>query len=256
MGPVNANGTPLVGSLTVGQLKLNGNKYDNINTHFFDRKEGGSTWMWDCRPPESQLENRAKAENLFDLLVHFLEVTELGDYVGIVIKTSENEADGPGSICKSDVLKLITARVLDTKVLNVIVDGESHAPPRFVRWGPVNDANNERMPAIYMPLIPENLFVDFSEPLISNVAMTDWHDTTEHWHLWETMYKSGDNYLLFQSEFGYDDQVFHAVSSEGIPIDLLQQARSFEFPSHGTDRHPIDRWGRLLVFDRGRELLP
>ncbi len=34
MSPVNANGTPLVGSLTVGQLKLNGNQYDNlIGTH-------------------------------------------------------------------------------------------------------------------------------------------------------------------------------------------------------------------------------
>lgn len=256
MGPVNANGAPLVGSLSVGLLRLNGDRYENLDTHYFDREENGTEWTWGCRPPESGIEIREKSEELFDLLLHFLQATDLGEHIGIVIKTSDADADGPGSICKSDVLKLIAACVLETKILNVVVDGESHAAPRFVRWGPVRDADNERVPAIYIPLIPADLFVDSSEPLISNVAMTDWHDAPNHWHLWETLYKSGNNYMLFQSELGYDDQMFHAVSSDGIPIELLQHARSFEIPSEGPDRHPIDHWGRLLILDRGRALLP
>lgn len=256
MVPVNANGAPLVSSLSIGQFRIDGNRYENLDTHFFDREEVSSQWVWGCRPPEGEIETRKTSEGLFDLLLHFLNVTELGECIAIVIKTSEDDADGPGSSCKSDVLKVIAACVLETMILNVIVDGESHAAPRFVRWGPTRDANDKLVPAIYMPLIPADLFVDSSEPLISNVAMAEWHDDPEHWHLWETLYKSGDNYLLFQSELGYDDQVIHAISSEGIPTELLQYARSFELPSEGSDRHPIDRWGQLLVFDRGRELLP
>jgi len=54
--------------------------------------------------------------------------------------------------------------------------GEFHAARRLVRWGPTCDSTDGRMPAADLPLIPEDLFVEFSEPLISNVAMTDWHD--------------------------------------------------------------------------------
>lgn len=256
MVPVNANGAPLVGSLSVGQFRLDGNRYENLDTHYFDREEDGQEWTWGCRPPGGEIEVRKKADGLFDLILHFLEATDLGEYIALVMKTSEVKADGPGSICKSDVLKLIATSVLDTKILNVIVDGESHAAPRFVRWGPTRDANDERVPAIYIPLISADLFVDSSEPLISNVVTAEWHDAPDQWHLWETLYKSGDNYLLFQSELGYDDQVFHAISAQGIPAELLKHARSFELPSEGSDQHPIDHWGQLLIFDRGRELLP
>jgi hypothetical protein len=256
MGPFNANGAPLVGSLSIAQLRLNGNSYENLDTHYFDREEDGTKWVWGCRPPGGEIGNRAKAQSLSDLLINFLEVTDLGECIAIVIKTSNNDADKSGSICRSDVLKLIASCVMETKILNVVVDGESHVAPRFIRWGPVRGNNDEQMPAIYIPLIPADLFVESSEPLINNVAMTDWHEVPDHWHLWETLYKSGDNYMLFQSEFGYEDQVFYAVSSEGIPNEILQHARSFDIPSEGPDRHPIDRWGKLLVFDRGRELLP
>jgi hypothetical protein len=256
MGQINTNGAPLVGSVSIAQLKLSEDHNENLDTHFFNREDNGMEWTWECRSNEGELENRAKAGDLFDLLVHFLEVTKLSAYLAIVIKTSDNGADTSGSICTSDVLRLIALCVLETKILNVIVDGESHAAPRFVRWGPVRDENDERMPAIYIPLIPAELFVESSEPLISNVAMTDWHDAPMHWHLWETIYKSGNNYMLFQSELGHEDQMFHATSADGIPLELLKHVVSFEIPTDGPDHHPFDKWGQLLILDRGRELLP
>lgn len=66
----------------------------------------------------------------------------------------------------------------------------------------------------------------------------------------------GSNFLLFQSEFGYDDQVFVAHSDSVIPTELLANARSLSIPESGPDKHPADGWGSLLLFDRGRELLP
>jgi len=74
--------------------------------------------------------------------------------------------------------------------------------------------------------------------------------------VWEILCKSGDNHMLFHSEIGHDDQMFHAVSKSGIPAELLSYARSFEVPAEGIDRRPVDLWGQLLIFDRGRELLP
>ena len=256
MGPFNANGAPLVGSLSIAQLTLNGNKYENMDTHYFHREEQGAEWIWRCRPPRGEIEDRAKDGGLLDLLVRFLQITELGGLIGIVLETSHNVADGSGSICKGDALKLIATGTLNTKILNVVVDGRDHAAPRFIRWGPTRDANEERIPAIYVPLIPGELFVEGAEPLISNVAMTDHHNEADQWHVWETLFKSGNNFFLFQSELGHDDRVFHETSVDGIPTSLLERASSFEIPWNGTDRQPIDLWGRMLILDSGRALLP
>jgi len=256
MRPFNANGAPLVGSLSIGQFKLAGNRYENLDTHYFDREDQGTEWNWLCRPPKKEIENRAKADGLFDLLVHFLEITDLGEHIAIVIKTSDNVADSSGSICRGDALKLIATCTLETKILNVVVDGQAHAAPKFARPGPVRDTNDKSVPAIYVPLIPGELFVVGAEPLISNVAITDHHNEADQWHVWETLFKSGNNYFLFQSELGRDDRVFHESSVDGIPTSLLERASSFEIPSDGTDRQPIDLWGQLLILDSGRALLP
>jgi len=256
MNPVNANGAPLIGNLSIAQLKLAGNRYENLDTHYFHRGEQGTEWNWRCRPPKRGIENRATAPGLFDLLVQFLKNNDLGENIGIVIKTSENAADGPGSICKSDALKLIAACALHTKILNVVIDGQGHAAPKFARSGPVRDTTNKPIPAIYIPLIPGELFVVGAEPLISNVAMTDHHNEEEQWHVWETLFKSGNNYFLFQSELGHDDRVFHETSIDGIPTSLLERASSFEIPSAGPDLQPIDHWGQLLILDSARALLP
>jgi hypothetical protein len=104
---------------------------------------------------------------------------------------SNSENDGVGSLCAADVLKKLGPYFLETKILNVVLDGASHAAPRFVRWGPTRDNEDERVPAVFIPLIPEPLFVESSEPLFANVAMTDWHQETDEWHLWEVLYKSG-----------------------------------------------------------------
>ena len=62
--------------------------------------------------------------------------------------------------------------------------------------------------------------------------------------------------MLFQSEIGYDDKVEVMYSEDGIPRELLDMAVSVEFPTDGDDLHPIDRWGRLLIEDIGRQYLP
>jgi len=45
-----------------------------------------------------------------EVLVNFLEVTDLGEYLLIVIKTSEGNAESSESLCKADVLKLIAPK--------------------------------------------------------------------------------------------------------------------------------------------------
>jgi len=52
------------------------------------------------------------------------------------------------------------------------------------------------------------------------------------------------------------ERVFHETSVDGIPTSLLERASSFEIPSNGTDRQPIDLWGRMLILDSGRARLP
>lgn len=256
MRPVNTNGAPLISTLSIAQLRHDGNKFENLDTHYFYREEHGTEWLWRCRPPGREIEDRAKTDGLFDLLVHFLEITDLGEQLGIVIETSDNLADGPGSLCKGDVLRRIAASTLDTRILNVVIDGQPHAAPKFVRLGPVRNRKDQPKPAIYIPLIPGELLVDGAEPLISNVAMTDRHSEVEQWHVWETLFKSGNNYFLFRSELGHDDQVFHETSTGGIPTSLLERASSFEIPSDGPDLQLVDHWGQLLILNSGRALLP
>lgn len=86
--------------------------------------------------------------------------------------------------------------------------------------------------------------------------MTEWHDDPNQWHLWEVLYKSGDNYILFQSEIGHDDQIFVMYGISVVPQEILDQVRSVSFPTEGVDRHPIDKWGRLRIEDPGRQYLP
>jgi len=255
-GSVNEYGTPLVSYLSIGEVELRNNKWLNLDTHYFDREEGSSLWVWGCRPPGGEIEKRATALSLTEVLATYATETQPSEAVGIVMTRSNSESDGLGSLCVADVLKKLGPYFLETKILNVVLNSASHAAPRFVRWGPTRDNVGERVPAVFFPLIPESLFVESSEPLFANVAMTDWHQETDEWHLWEVLYKSGPNFLLFQSEFGYDDQVFVAYSESVIPTELLDNARSMSIPKSGPDKHPVDEWGSLLLFDRGRELLP
>lgn len=255
-GSVNEYGTPLVCSLSIAEVELGRNEWINLDTHYFDREEGSSLWVWGRRPPGGEIERGATGESLAEVLASYVNGAQPSEAVGMVINRSTNENDGLGSLCVADVLKKLGPYFLETKILNVVLDRASHAAPRFVRWGPPRDNQSERVPAVLIPLIPEPLFVESSEPLFSNVAMTDWHQETDEWHLWEVLYKSGPNFLLFQSEFGYDDQVFCAESDSGIPSELLAKARSISIPETGPDKHPVDEWGSLLLFDRGRELLP
>ncbi len=254
--PLNEYGTPVVSYVSIADLRLGDNEWVNLDTHYFDRADGGTDWAWGCRPADGEIELRSTSTCLSDVLRACMDTTSRSEAVAVVMTRSNDEADRPGSLCAADVLKLIGSYLLHTQILNVIVDGDSHAAPRFVRWGPVPDKDGGNVPAVYIPLIPAPLFVESSEPLIANFVMTDWHDEPDQWHLWEVLYKSGPNFLLFQSELGYDDQVFCATSDTCIPPELLTYARSFSIPEEGHDRHPVDHWGALLLLDRGRELLP
>ncbi len=253
---VNEYGTPLVSDLSIGEFELGHNEWVNLDTHYFEREESSSLWVWGCRPPGGEIERRATGESITEVLASYMNETHPPAVVGVLMNRSSSGSDGLGSLCVSDVLKKLGLYFLETKILNVVVDGASHAAPRFVRLGPTRDNKGEGVPAVFIPLIPESLFVENTEPLFANAAMTDWHQETDEWHLWEVLYKSGTNFLLFQSEFGYDDQVFVAQSDLVIPSELLVKARSISIPDNDPDKHPIDAWGSLLLLDRGRELLP
>ena len=247
MPPFNKFGTPLVCDVTFAELQLDDGEFKNLDTHYFYREDESGEWVWGCRPSGGEIETRIKLNDLQSLLTHFIKSTSLADHAGVSINRGKNATDQAGSMCVSDVLKLIGPALIGTKITNVIVDGESHAAPIYIRWGPRRWTEDERVPAVYIPLIPGALFSGSSQPLINNVAMTDLHSETEEWHLWEALYKSGDNYMLFQSELGYDDQMFHAVSGGEIPLELLKNARSFEVQGVGPDRHAIDKWGFLIL---------
>jgi hypothetical protein len=132
-----------------------------------------------------------------------------------------------------------------------VIDGDSYGAPRIVRWGPRPDTS-----AVFIPTFAQEDIDGPITTLFSNVAMTEWHGDPNQWHLWEVLYKSGDNYILFQSEIGHDDQVFTVKESSGFPPELREEIRSVTFPTEGDDLHPIDKWGRLLIEDIGRIYLP
>ena len=247
MPPFNEYGTPLVCEVSIPEFRLDDGELKGLDTHYFFHEDESSEWVWGCRPSGGEIETRIKSNDLQSLLTHFNKSASLADHAAVSIKRSNNDADQAGSICVSDVLKLIGPALIETKIHNVIVDGESNAAPKYIRWGPRRETEDERVPAVYIPLIPEALFSGSSKALINNVSMTDRHSETEEWHLWEALYKSGDNYMLFQSELGYDDQMFHAVSEGEIPLELLKNARSFEVQEVGPNRRAIDKWGFLIL---------
>jgi len=64
MGPVSANRAPLVGSFSIGQYRMAGDKFENLDTHHFAREEDGTQWVWSFRTPEGDIKDRAKADGL------------------------------------------------------------------------------------------------------------------------------------------------------------------------------------------------
>ena len=250
----NQYGTPAVGVVEIHMMRQEGGKFHNLESHFFyrDTDESDGLWAWYRRPSsEKNLTLIDRAMSLADVLGIFIDRTQLGDQIAITLETSDDQQDGPTSLCVGDVLRTIAPCCLDTRIELIAIDGESFGAPRLVRFGPLHDSN-----AVHISTFTQENTDGAITPLFCNVAMTDWHDEVHQWHLWEVLYKSGDNYILFQSEIGYDDQIFVAKGSDGVPRELLESARSVEFPTEGDDRHPIDQWGRLIIEDAGRLFLP
>jgi hypothetical protein len=252
--PRNQHNTPLLGVVTIGLIRQEADKFVNLDTHYFyrDTDESNGLWVWFHRhADETSLSRVEQAEALPEILNLFLERTSLGDQIAITLETSDDEGDGPTSLCAGDVLRIIGSACLDTRIELIAIDGESFGGPRLVRWGPIPDT-----PAVFIATFAAEDLDGPITTLFSNVAMTEWHEDLNQWHLWEVLYKSGDNYILFQSEIGHDDQVFTVNGADGIPAELLVAIRSVTFPADGVDLHPIDKWGRLLIEDIARQYLP
>jgi hypothetical protein len=250
----NQYGTPAVGVVEIHTLHQEGGKLANLDSHFFyrDTDESEGLWVWYQRSStEKDLVLADRAESLADILGKFLERTRLGDQIAVTTETSDDHEDGPTSLCVGDVLRTLAPFCIDTRIELIAIDGESFGAPRLVRFGPLHDST-----AIYISTFTQEDIDGVITPLFCNVAMTDWHDDLNQWHLWEVLYKSGENYVLFQSEIGYDDQVFVGNGTTGAPRELLESARSVEFPTEGDEQNPIDKWGRLIILDAGRLFLP
>lgn len=252
--PRNQYNTPLLGVVSIGLIRQEADKFINLETHYFhrDTDESNGLWVWFHRhADEAELDLREKAETLSEVLTHFLERTPLGDQIAITLETSDDSGDGPTSLCAGDVLRIIAPACIDTRIELLTIDSESLGAPRLVRWGPIPNT-----PAVFIATFTQEEIDGPIIPLFSNVAMTEWHDDPNQWHLWEVLYKSGDNYILFQSEIGHDDQIFVMYGISVVPQEILDQVRSVSFPTEGVDRHPIDKWGRLRIEDPGRQYLP
>jgi hypothetical protein len=252
--PKNQYNTPLLGVVTIGLIRQEADKFINLDTHYFyrDTDESKGLWVWFHRlADEAELNLKEKSETLSGVLALFLEQTPLGDQIAITLETSDDSGDGPTSLCAGDVLRIIAPACIDTRIELLAIDGESFGAPRLVRWGP-----KPNTPAVFIAAFAQDDIDGPITTLFSNVAMTEWHEDPSQWHLWEVLYKSGDNYILFQSEIGHDDQVFTVNGADGAPPELLEEIRSVTFPSEGDDLHPIDKWGRLLIEDTGRQYLP
>jgi hypothetical protein len=250
----NQYGTPVIGVVEIHMVRQESGKFLHLDSHFFyrDTDQSDDLWVWYRRTSTKEnLIPTDRAESLANILSIFLNRTQLGEQIAIVLGTSDDHQDGPTSLCAGDVLRIFGPFCIDTRIELIAIDGESFGSRRLVRFGPLHDSA-----AVYIPTFTQEHIDGPITPLFLNVAMTDWHDELNQWHLWEVLYKSGDNYILFQSEIGYDDQVFVAKSPDGAPRELLESARSVEFPTEGDDRHPIDKWGRLIIEDAGRLFLP
>ena len=254
MTPKNQYNTPLLGVVTIGLIRQEANKFINLDTHYFyrDTDESNGLWVWFHRhADEAELNLKERAETLPEVLTQFLERTPLGDQIAITLETSDDSGDGPTSLCAGDVLRTIGPACLDTRIELLAIDDKSFGAPRLVRWGPIPNT-----PAVFIATFAQEEIDGPITTLFSNVAMTEWHDDPNQWHLWEVLYKSGDNYILFQSEIEHDDQISVMAGAEGVPLELLDEIRSVTFPTEGVDLHPIDKWGRLLIEDVGRQYLP
>jgi hypothetical protein len=245
---------PLLGVVTIGLIRQEADRFICLDTHDFyrDADESNGLWVWFHRHAGEASSNRVEqAETLSEILDLFFERTSLGDQIAVTLENSDDDGDGSTSLCAGDVLRIIGPACVDTRIEKIVIAGESYGTRRLIRLGPVPDT-----PAVFIAVLAEE---DIDGPipiLFSNVAMTERHDDPNQWHVWEVLFKSGDNYFLFQSEIGYDDQIFFANGSNGVPPELLEKIRSVTFPTEGPDLGPIDNWGRLIIQDDGHQYLP
>ena len=252
--PRNQYDTPLLGAVTIGLIRQEADGFIFLDTHYFyrDTDESNGLWVWFHRHGDEASSNHVEqAETLSEILNLFLERTSLGDQIAIILETSDDDGDGPTSLCAGDVLRVLSPACVDTRIEIMVIDGDSNGAPRLIRWGPIPNT-----PAVFIAVFAKEYVDGLPTNLFSNVAMTERHDDANQWHVWEVLYKSGDNYILFQSEIGYNDQVFLANGANGVPPELLEKIRSVTFPTEGPDLGPIDNWGRLIILDEGHQYLP